>query len=260
MQQAANQVATAKVGPLQPFQKAGTLPRATAASASAQLAAGSTNMLSREVFGFALFSSLADPNIGYPSWNFDLLSTVAVFGLHVNWDGHLITTDSGYAVWNSSQMTALRSTARQHGTKVVLTIVLQDFQSGTPTMCAGLHNRAVTVADTVKEVMNHGVDGVNVDYEGLQVSCAIGDDPRVDMVDFMKQLRAALPAGSYLSVDTYASSAADPYGFFDIAGINPYTDSFFVMAYDSDQSNYSQRAQRPLSLQPVERFVVRRDG
>ena len=26
----------------------------------------------REVFGFALASSLADPTIGYPSWNFDL--------------------------------------------------------------------------------------------------------------------------------------------------------------------------------------------
>jgi GH18 family chitinase len=92
----------------------------------------------------------------------------------------------------------------------------------------------------VNELKNHpGVDGVNVDYEGLQVSCAIGDNPRLDMVDFVKQLRGALPAGSYLSVDTYASSAADPSGFFDIAGINPYTDSFFVMAYDSDRSNYN---------------------
>jgi spore germination protein YaaH len=240
MQQAANEVATAKVGPLQPFRKAGTLPLAPAPSTNAPVGGGSTNILSREVFGFALFSSLADPNIGYPSWNFDLLSTVAVFGLHVNWDGHLITNDSGYAVWNSSQMTGLISTAHQHGAKVVVTIILQDFQSGTPNMCAGLHNRAVTVADTVNELKNHpGVDGVNVDYEGLQVSCAIGDNPRLDMVDFVKQLRGALPAGSYLSVDTYASSASDPYGFFDIAGINPYTDSFFVMAYDSDRSNYN---------------------
>jgi len=114
MQQAANEVATAKVGPPQPFRKAGTLPLAPAPSTNAPVGGGSTNILSREVFGFALFSSLADPNIGYPSWNFDLLSTVAVFGLDVNWDGHLITTDSGYAVWNSSQMTALMSTARQH--------------------------------------------------------------------------------------------------------------------------------------------------
>src|SRR5712691_1953550 len=41
----------------------------------------------REVFGFALASSLSDPTVGYPSWNFSLLSTVAYFGLHVNDNG-----------------------------------------------------------------------------------------------------------------------------------------------------------------------------
>src|SRR6202022_3494517 len=28
-------------------------------------------------------------------------------------------------------------------------------------------------------------------------------------------------------------------GFFDVPGINPWVDSFFVMAYDSDRSNYN---------------------
>ncbi len=39
--------------------------------------------LFREVFGFAFASSLGDPTIGYPTWNFALLSTVAYFGVHV---------------------------------------------------------------------------------------------------------------------------------------------------------------------------------
>src|SRR6266571_1666560 len=52
-------------------------PRTTTASPAPQ----------REVFGFALASSLSDPTIGYPSWDFSLLSTVAFFGLHVNDDG-----------------------------------------------------------------------------------------------------------------------------------------------------------------------------
>ena len=43
--------------------------------------------LKREVFGFALASSLSDPTVGYPTWNFSLLSTVAFFGLHVQDDG-----------------------------------------------------------------------------------------------------------------------------------------------------------------------------
>jgi spore germination protein YaaH len=232
MQETAQAEAKASVGPQQPFRPS-VVPRAARQ-------AGFGGSLAREVFGFGLFSSLSDPTVGYPSWNFSLLTTVAVFGLHVNWDGHLVTdgTDPGWAVWNSSQMTNLLNTAHAAGTKVVLTIVLQDFTAHTPNMCAGLHNRAVTVQQTVSEVKAKGVDGVNVDYEGLETTCAIGDDPRADMTDLVRQLRAALPAGSYLSVDTYASSAGDPVGFFDIPGMAPNTDSFFVMAYDSDFSNY----------------------
>src|SRR5947199_65118 len=52
-------------------------------------ATGSAVRPGREVFGFALASSLSDPNLGYPSWNFSALSTVAFFGLHVASSGVL---------------------------------------------------------------------------------------------------------------------------------------------------------------------------
>jgi spore germination protein YaaH len=226
MQQAAESVATARLGPLQPF-----------AAAPRMAAVGGAGNLQREVFGFALASSLSDPTIGYPSWNFSLLSTVAFFGLHVNTDG-TFAADSGWNVWNSSQLTGLLSAAHSAGTKVVLTIILQDFSAGTPNMCAGLANRATTVTQTVAEVKGKGVDGVNIDYEGLSGSCANGQTPRSAMTDLAHQLRAALPAGSYLSVDTYASSAGDPAGFFDVPGLSPNVDSFFVMAYDQEYSNW----------------------
>jgi spore germination protein YaaH len=191
----------------------------------------------REVFGFGLASSLGDPTYGYPSWNFSLLSTVAFFGLHISWDG-TIASDSGLTVWNSSTLTGLLSTAHANGTKAVLTIILQDFAAGTPNMCAGLINRSVTVNQVVAQVTAKGVDGLNVDYEGLNGTCQNGQTAQSMMTDFMRQLRGALPSGSYLSVDTYASSAADPLGFFDVPGLNAYVDSFFVMAYDLEYSNY----------------------
>jgi len=193
--------------------------------------------LKREVFGFGLASSLGNTTYGYPSWNFSLLSTVAFFGLHINWDGTIVG-DSGLNVWNSSTLTGLLSTAHASGTKVVLTIVLQDFAAGTPNMCAGLINRAVTVQQAVAQVTAKGVDGLNVDYEGLNGTCQNGQTAQAMMTDFVRQLRGALPAGSYLSVDTYASSAADSLGFFDIPGLSAYADSFFVMAYDLEYSNY----------------------
>ena len=225
MELASEQVATAPPGPLAGFSRGAVL---TAASTPSR----------REVFGFALASSLSDSTVGYPTWQFSLLSTVAFFGLHIGNNGGIVS-DSGLSVWNSSRLTGLISAAHTHGTKVVVTIILQDFAAGTPSMCAGLANRSTTVSQTVAQVKAKGVDGVNVDYEGLNGTCPNHQSSRSMLTDFMHQLRRALPSGSYLSVDTYASSAADPYGFFDIQGLAPYVDSFFVMAYDLEYSNYS---------------------
>jgi len=230
MQQAAIRVATAKVGTLKPFVP--PVPRA---------AVGGTGGPQREIYGFALASSLSDPSVGYPTWNFSLLTTVAFFGLHVQDDGSF-ASDSGMTVWNSSQLSGLLSTAHSSGTKVVLTIILQDFGAGTPHMCSALSHASTTIANTVAEVKVKGVDGVNVDYEGLNGSCGTGDPSwaRHTLTSFASGLRSAMPAGSQLSVDTYASSATDPYGFFDVAAIAPSVDSFFVMAYDLEYSNYSR--------------------
>jgi spore germination protein YaaH len=235
MQQAAAQVAGAKHGTLKPFRAAAPL----------AAAAATPTPPNREVFGFALASSLNDPTVGDPTWNFSLLSTVAFFGLHVNNDG-TFASDSGATVWNSSELTDLLNLAHAAGTKVVLTIIEQDFSAGTPNMCAALAHYSTTVTNTVAEVKAKGVDGVNVDYEGLNGSCGQSDPSwaRHTLTSFVAALRAALPAGSYLSIDTYASSATDSAGFFDIGGLAPSVDSFFVMAYDLEYSNY---ARAPLS-------------
>jgi spore germination protein YaaH len=211
----------------------------TAAPAQAVVGAVAPHT-SREIFGFALASSLADPTVGYPSWNFNLLSTVAVFGVHVDTAGRFVA-DNGLAVWNSSALTGLVTTAHQHGVKVLLTIVLQDFSANTPNMCAGLTNADATVAETVSEVSAKGVDGVNIDYEGLDGGCGSGDPywAQHAMTSLTAKMRAALGASSYISVDTYSGSATDPYGFFDVTGLSAYVDSMFVMAYDMEYSNYS---------------------
>ncbi len=203
--------------------------------------AATTPHTQREVFGFALASSLADPTVGYPSWNFDLLSTVAFFGVHVGSAGQ-IAGDAGWTTWNSSVLANLVSTAHQHGTRVVLTVILQDFSPNTPHMCDGLRHADATVAQTVAEVKAKGVDGVNIDYEGLDGSCGTSDSywAQHAFTVFAQKMRAGLGSAYYLSVDTYASSATDGYGFFDVPNLATYVDSFFVMAYDLEYSNYSR--------------------
>jgi len=195
----------------------------------------------REIFGFGLASSLGDPSVGYPSWDFSLLTTVAFFGLHVNNDGTL-ANDAGASVWNSSQLSGLVSTAHAHGTKVVVAIILQDFSPGTPRMCSGLRHAATTVTQTMAQLSAKGVDGVNLDYEGLNGSCGTTDSSwaRHAFTSAVSSFRSHMPAGAALSVDTYASSASDPLGFFDVRGIAPWVDEFFVMAYDLEYANYAR--------------------
>lgn len=230
MQQAAEQVATANVGTLPPASAPRRMP-----------AVGGAGGPLREVFGFALASSLADPSWGYPTWNFSLLSTVAFFGLHVQDDG-TFANDSGWAVWNSGTLTNFVTTAHANGVKVVLTIIQQDFSPGTPHNCSALAHGPTTIPGAVNEIKAKGVDGINLDYEGLNGDCGTSDPSKArhDFTSFTGALRNAMPAGTYLSVDTYASSAADPVGYFDIPALAPSVDSFFVMAYDLEYANYSR--------------------
>jgi spore germination protein YaaH len=195
----------------------------------------------REVFGFAFMNSgLSDPNTGYPSWNFSLLSTVAVFGIHVNNDGSLNSAD--VSTWQSSLVTSFINFAHSRGTKVVATVIMQDFSGGgSSAMCSALANRATTVTQIAQQVSVNAVDGLNVDYEGLNGTCSVnGQTARSMMTAFVQQLRSAMPS-RYISVDTYGASAADAYNFFDIVAIANYADALMVMAYDQDWSNYAHQ-------------------
>jgi len=208
--------------------------------AAQRTAAVGTGNLSREVFGFALGSSLSDPTFGYPSWNFNLLTTVAYFGLHVLWNG-TFQNDAGLSVWNSSQLTNLVNRAHAHGTKVVLTIINGENSGTYPNaMCDALLYSSTTVKNTIAQVKAKGVDGVNVDYEGVNQACNTSDPSwaRNALTKFMANLRAGLGSSYYLSIDTYSGAAGDPRGFFDVPGLSPSVDSFFVMAYDMEYSNY----------------------
>ena len=220
-----------------------------APASSATIVSGVTNpRVFREVFGFAYASSIGDPTVGYPSWNFGLLSTVAYFGLHVAWNGVLVN-DSAMATWNdpNGPVPGLINTAHAYGTKVVLTIIMMDSGPGTPNMCSALQYTSTTISQTVAQVVAKHVDGVNVDYESNNATCKIGSTGTTEpsqtlFTSFVRGLRAALPAGSYLTVDTYSGSAGyrsgtTYYGFFDISSLASYVDAFFVMAYDMEYSN-----------------------
>ncbi|TMD94076.1 MAG: hypothetical protein E6I72_13960 [Chloroflexi bacterium] len=200
------------------------------------------------MFGFAFASSLGDPTIGYPSWNMSLLSTAAYFSLHVDWNGQF-SGGSAWNTWNDANgpVPGFIRAAHAAGTKVVVTVALFDSTSGTPTMCNGLQNGAVTIQNTVAQVRAKGIDGVNIDYESNNTMCKMpggGTQSSQSLFTaFVHDMRRALPTGSYVSVDTYSGAAgfrngSTYLGFFDIGALNADVDSFLVMAYDMEYSNW----------------------
>jgi spore germination protein YaaH len=197
----------------------------------------------REVFGFAFGNaSLADPTYGYPAWNMGLLSTVAYFGLSINSDGTIIQSGSGWTTWNSSQLTGLVSTAHANGVKVIVSVNLHDFSSSPgSSICAALYptRRATTVSQIAAQVSKMGVDGVNLDYEGSNTTCQYRYTLQSAMISLAAEFRAKLPR-AYIAIDTYSGSAGDSTGFFNIPKLAPYVDSFFVMAYDMEYSNFDR--------------------
>ena len=198
----------------------------------------------RQVFGFADSFALGDPSVGYTQWNFRLLTTVAFFALHVNsGDGNLVTTDNGWAVFHSTTMTNFVNAAHANGVRVIVSLNLHDGStSPTSQMCNGLSPTSTqnTINAALAQMSYAGIDGVNVNYEGTDAACADGQTSRDELTAFVANLRAAMPAGSYLAVDTYGGSAEDNLEFFNVTGLAPYVDAEFVMAYDMDQSNYSE--------------------
>jgi len=198
--------------------------------------------LQREVFGFVNAGSLGDPNVGYTTWNLGLLSTVAYFGLHVNsGDGNLITTDTAWAVYHSSTMSNFVNAAHAQHVRVIVSINLHDFStSPTNQVCVGLQSTSTqnTIQQAVAQMQWAGIDGININYEGTITTCANGLTNRQELVAFAQNMRAAMPAGTYLAIDTFSGAAEDNQEFFDITGLQPFVDSFFVMAYDMDEANY----------------------
>jgi hypothetical protein len=230
--QVASSARLAPVGPI----------RSRSAAPAPYLFAGSnTNRgLTKEVFGFATASSLGDPTFGYPSWNFNVLSTVAYFSISVRYDG--VIGGAGWSVFDSSVMTGLVNTAHAHGVKVVVTLT----GPGAADLCDALYNGLTTAQQIVAQVVAKNLDGVNIDYEGQLAMChptnpsLVPQTNQALLTKFAQNLRTTLDntrPGYYLSIDTYSGSGAGNDGFFNIPDLNKYVDSFFVMAYDMDYAN-----------------------
>ena len=221
------------------LKRAGHLPAATTtpAAAPASLAAAPP-LRPHEVFGFAPYWTLPS------SSGFDVqgISTLAYFSVGVNPDGTLLESGSGWNGYESQSLTDLITRAHAADDRVVLTVT--DFSQASLNALTSSPTAAATLAAAlVSAVAAKNLDGVNLDLEGEGSGDQTGLTQLVGTVS--SALRQANPHYQ-VTMDTYASSATDSGGFYDIPALTPLVDAFFVMEYSPNFSAGSS-ASSPLT-------------
>jgi hypothetical protein len=180
-----------------------------------------------EVFGYAPYWSLPEAS-QFPLGDF---STIAYFSLDVNPNGSIQESGPGWNGYESQDFADLVDAAHQAGDRVVLTAT--DFsQSSLDTLTSDPTAGETLGVELYQLVKDKNLDGVNLDLEGTGSADQAGLDHLVSQVDFV--LHGNNPHYQ-LTMATYASSAGDPNGFYDISGLSKWVDAFFVMAYDVSQ-------------------------
>jgi hypothetical protein len=182
-----------------------------------------------ELFGFAPYWTLG----GAAAFDVHDLTTVAYFGVDVASDGSLIQSGSGWQGYRSKALVDLIDRAHASGTRVVLTA--KTFDGPTLDALSSSPGAADKLATQLTAAIGQKrMDGANLDFEGLH-----GTD-RAGFARFVARVSQLLhQADSHwqVTVDTFASSALDTTGFFDVPALAAAVDGLFVMAYDMNHTS-----------------------
>ena len=202
-----------------------------------------SHRLAREVFGYLPYWELDSGTDAY--LRYDLLSTIAFFGIGIRSDGSLDTTTSGYRAYLSDLASSIIEKAHAAGVRTIIT-----FQSfGTTRNAAFFSNpaaQATFVQQAVALMSLRGADGANLDIEGLESTYfpAFGA-----LTGALRQAALAVNPNAEISVATNANTSGARMAAVAIANG---ADRAFLMGY-----NYRGVSSSPVgSIDPL----VRADG
>ena len=144
---------------------------------------------------------------------------------------------SGWNGYESQALSSLISRAHGAGARVVLTV--NDFDQRSLDSLTSNPLAAITLSKAlVAAVEVKNLDGVNLDLEGS------GDADQAGLTRLVTTVSDALHQADphwQVTMDTYASSAGDPGGFYDIPALASDVDAFFVMEYSPNVTASAQQ-------------------
>lgn len=199
--------------------------------------------LSREVFGYLPYWELDAGMADY--LRYDLLTTIAFFGVTYKSDGTLDTTLPGYKAYLSADATDIIGRAHAAGVRTVVTF--QGFSlTRNDAFLADPAARATFVQQAVALMTARGADGANLDIEGLDSQYF---DEFGQLGAELKAAALAVNPNAQISVATNANVSGARMA---AAALNAGVDRAFLMGY-----NYRVAGSSPVgAIDPI----VRADG
>lgn len=193
------------------------------------------NGLSHEVFGYLPYWALSSSLRQY--LRYDLVTSIAYFGVPVNADGTLSSSGEGWSGWASANMTDVINRAHARGVRVLLTVTMMAWDGNyTPmsTLLTSASNRDRLAGQIAAAVKARNADGVNLDFEPMPNSLEAA------YTAFVRDVKAKLlgtGAGSYLTVAATGGAASWDEGY-DLVGLTASgaADAIMAMGYDFNWS------------------------
>ena len=186
------------------------------------------NGLSHEVLGYLPYWAVTPAMVAH--LDYDLLSTIAYFGVPATSTGDLSKSHTGWTTWTSATMTNVINAAHAEGVGVVLTVSMFAWDYDYTSMSALLNSsarRTKLAGQIATAVADRNADGVNLDFEPMPNAL------QAAYTQFVRDVRTALGPDAHLTVATTGGAASWDEGY-DLVGLTAANaaDALMVMAYD----------------------------
>lgn len=183
--------------------------------------------LTHEVYGYLPYWRLDAGTVD--RLNYDLVSTIAFFGLGIKGTGALDTAWVGYREYVGDDAAAVTNAAHDRGVRVVPTFQLFDTAAGAPKMSAFLDSRSAQdrfIREALALMAVRMADGAGLDFEPVGALAARATQYSAFVARFRSAMKARFPTATLVNATSAGATEAL------VKGIAPHVDHQMVMTYN----------------------------